>query len=180
MGPSDRFAHDELGVADRRRLADRPGTLVMPPGVMFCHALPGQDDAYALDIVEGGRLVRAGGRVIEERLRLSPDVRIMLTGHSHRADMVRLRNGVTVVNPGSVGCPAYGDDSYPAHVSETGTPHARYATLDVSSGGEVEAAFHAVAYPWAEAARQAAANGRPDWEHALLTGRALSGSREPR
>lgn len=171
MGPSDRFAYDELDEADRRRLAGLPGTLVMPPGVLFCHAMPGQDDAYMLDIVEGGRLVRAAARVIEERVRLSADVRVVLTGHSHRADMIRLRSGVTVINPGSVGCPAYADDGYPAHVSETGTPHARYATLSVSSSGAVEAEFHALIYPWAEAARRAAANDRPDWEHALLTGR---------
>jgi hypothetical protein len=58
--------------------------------------------------------------------RLGPiDQRIVVLGHSHRPDLVRLPNGTTVVNPGSVGCPAYQDPTGQAHVSESGTPQAR-------------------------------------------------------
>jgi predicted phosphodiesterase len=178
MGASDLHAFEHLTESRRRWLAQLPSTLVMPPGVLFTHASPGRDDAYLLDIVEGGRLVRAAPRLIEERLLPVADVKVVLCGHSHRADLVRLASGITVVNPGSVGCPAYDDPEYPAHVSESGSPHARYATLDIASDGSVAVAFHAIAYPFAEAARRAAANGRPDWEHALLTGRSAARQRQ--
>jgi diadenosine tetraphosphatase ApaH/serine/threonine PP2A family protein phosphatase len=79
--------------------------------------------------------------------------------------------GPLVVNPGSVGCPAYADpDGDPPHVSEAGTPHARYAilTLDGSLGARVE--MIALPYDHEAAARRAEANGRPDWARALRTG----------
>jgi hypothetical protein len=42
---------------------------------------------------------------------------------------------VLIVNPGSVGCPAYADPTPPSpHVSETGSPHARYALLAQQAG----------------------------------------------
>ena len=42
---------------------------------------------------------------------------------------------VTVVNPGSVGLPAY-DDVHPfKHIIETGSPHARYAIIEQTTAG---------------------------------------------
>ena len=84
--------------------------------------------------------------------------------------MERRRATGRIVNPGSVGCPGYVDDTPPAHVSEAGSPHARYALLDDSSGGwAVE--LIAIAYDRDRAAGRAAANGRPEWAMALATGR---------
>jgi hypothetical protein len=37
-----------------------------------------------------------------------------------------------IINPGSVGLPAYEDPSPPAHVSESGSPAARYAVLQLN------------------------------------------------
>jgi len=37
-----------------------------------------------------------------------------------------------IINPGSVGLPAYEDPSPPAHVSESGSPAANYAVLQLS------------------------------------------------
>ena len=45
----------------------------------------------------------------------------------------RLPDGPTVLNPGSVGCPAYQDPSDDPHVSEAGSPHARYAIVHRST-----------------------------------------------
>jgi diadenosine tetraphosphatase ApaH/serine/threonine PP2A family protein phosphatase len=94
----------------------------------------------------------------------------VLLGHSHRPDLVRLPGGVTILNPGSVGCPAYHDPTGRAHVSESGAPHARYAVVEVADGELRRADLRAVAYDWEAAARRAEANGRPDWGHALRTG----------
>jgi hypothetical protein len=43
---------------------------------------------------------------------------------------VRLPGGSLVVNPGSVGWPAYDDDRPAPPVMEAGSPHARYAVVD--------------------------------------------------
>ena len=55
------------------------------------------------------------------------------------------------------------------HVSETGSPHARYALL-AQGAGRWRVDLVAVAYDWDRASACAAENGRPDWARALATG----------
>jgi hypothetical protein len=74
-----------------------------------------------------------------------------------------------MVNPGSVGCPAYADPTPPAHVSETGSPHARYALL-TREAGRWRADLVAIEYDWDRASARASENGRPDWARAVATG----------
>jgi hypothetical protein len=77
--------------------------------------------------------------------------------------------GRLIVNPGSVGLPAYEDDTPEYHVMETGATHARYAILERVQGRWV-AELVAVPYDYLLAADQARKNNRPDWEIALRTG----------
>jgi predicted phosphodiesterase len=169
MGASDAFAHDALTAEQRAALGALPFTREFAPGIVGFHATPAHDDRYVLDGIADGRLMRAPLTKIMRRLD-GVAARIVLLGHSHRPDMVRLPDGRSILNPGSVGDPAYHDATGQAHVSEAGAPHARYALIEVDKGEIVEAAFRAVAYDWEGAARRAEENGRPDWAHALRTG----------
>ena len=104
--------------------------------------------------------------------RLGPDAYrpLLLCGHNHLQRSMRLPAGGLVVNPGSVGWPAYQDDEPYPHVMEAGSPHARYALVDDASGTwEVE--MRSVVYDWEAAARIAEGNARPDVARALRTGR---------
>jgi predicted phosphodiesterase len=107
---------------------------------------------------------------VTERLGASVDVPLLLCGHTHLQRSMRLPTGAFVLNPGSVGWPAYDDDHPCSHVMEAGTPHARYAVADDASG-EWRAEFRSVVYAWDRAAATAEANGRPDVAGALRTGR---------
>jgi predicted phosphodiesterase len=169
MAASDAFAHDEMTPEQRAALGAIPFRQEFAPGVIGFHATPAHDDRYVIDAIADGRLMRASTDKIVRRL---GDVaaRTILLGHSHRPDLVRLPDGRTILNPGSVGDPAYHDVTGQAHVSEAGAPHARYAVIEVRDGELTEATFRAVAYDWEEAARRAEANSRPDWAHALRTG----------
>jgi diadenosine tetraphosphatase ApaH/serine/threonine PP2A family protein phosphatase len=92
----------------------------------------------------------------------------MLCAHSHIPRVVRV-GSTLIVNPGSVGLPAYDHDQPELHVMETGSPDARYAVLErAAQGWQVE--LIALAYDHLAAAEQAKRNARPDWERALLTG----------
>jgi predicted phosphodiesterase len=171
MGLSDRFAHDSLDSAALARLAELPATLEVAPGVLACHGTPDDDATYLLDEVEAGRLVQARRETIERRLG-RVEAGLVLCAHSHRPDLVQLPSGVVIVNPGSVGCPAFDDPTPPAHVSEAGAPHARYAMIELDDEAlEPVVGFYAVGYDHDAAARRAAANGRADWARALATGR---------
>ena len=78
-------------------------------------------------------------------------------------------DGGVIVNPGSVGLPAYVHDGAHAHVSETGSPLARYAVVEPADGTP-RITFVALTYDIASAAARAEANDRPDWAYALRTG----------
>ena len=82
----------------------------------------------------------------------------MLCGHTHIPRAVRLKDGRLIVNPGSVGLQF-----------NIGSPDARYATIELR-GGKYYPSFHAVPYDHFAAARQAEANGFPQWREALVTG----------
>ena len=172
MIASDRYAWAALTEVRRAALGALPATLEPAPGVLACHGRPGQDDAYLLEEVVEGRLVSSSPAAVAARLGDVRGAKLVLCGHSHRAGLLRSPIGVLVVNPGSVGCPAYDDPDPPAHVAEAGTPHARYALLDLHDENPADPviAFLAVPYDHEAVARRAEANGRPGWAHALRTG----------
>ncbi|RUU09429.1 metallophosphoesterase, partial [Mesorhizobium sp. M6A.T.Ca.TU.002.02.2.1] len=172
MWPSDRYAQERLTSAQREALFALPLTLEIAPGVTAFHARPDHDEKYLTDTIADGQLVRAPLAAIKRRLgALDPACRIVLCGHSHRSELVRIPDGPVVFNPGSIGCPAYDDSTPPAHVSEQGSPHARYGIVELGERGRPDR-FEAIAvdYDHEAAARQAEQAGRPEWAHALRTG----------
>lgn len=170
LGASDGFAWRALDAEARGWLAGLPFQLEI--GAAHCfHASPKDDDTYLLDEIEDGRLVAARPETVEALI--GPGgAAVVLCGHSHQPRLLRLDNGTVVVNPGSVGNPAYHATEPSTHVSESGAPHARFAVVTTADAVAVE--HHAVAYDWEDAARRAEMNGRADWAHALRTGRALA------
>lgn len=166
LGRSDRFAWDRLDAADRAWLSTLPPEQ-FAGGAHCVHASPGNDEAYLMETVTGGRLLLDSVAAVEARL-AGVKGPLLLCGHSHLPRLLRLSNGMVVVNPGSVGNPAYDDETPPAHVSESGSPHARLALVTIAGAISVE--HHAVAYDWEAASAQARRNGRDDWAHALSTG----------
>ncbi|RYE32899.1 MAG: metallophosphoesterase [Hyphomicrobiales bacterium] len=168
LGGSDSYAWQALDPEARAWLAALPVEITMEKALCF-HASPGNDSAYLMEEVRNGHLVPAPIALIEQRL-AGWTAPLMLCGHSHLPRAVRLQSGAIVLNPGSVGNPAYRDTD-PAHVSESGMPHARFAVVTLGAGIAIE--HHLVAYDWEHSAQRAEANGRADWAHALRTGTAL-------
>ena len=168
MYPSDAFAFDRLTPAQVAALGALPPLLDLGNGATALHGTKQNDNAYLLEDVRDGRLVPARPGTIAERLG-GVAGSLVLCGHSHQARVVRLDSGCLVVNPGSVGAPGYVDPTPPAHVSEAGSPHARYA-LVTRAQGAWSVDLITVAYAWDHAARRAAENGRAEWARALATG----------
>jgi putative phosphoesterase len=108
MGLSDRFAFDQLEEKYRARLKALPFRLNVAPGVLAFHAAPAADDVYLVEEVDGARLVPSHPDAIAKRLG-AVDAKLVLCGHSHQARVVQLPGGPIILNPGSVGCPAYED-----------------------------------------------------------------------
>jgi predicted phosphodiesterase len=176
LGASDRYAAERLLPAHRAWLATLPATWAGPHGLQAVHGTPDSDLVYLLETVVGLDVTPGGLRAgtpdeVAERLGAHRPP-LLLCGHSHVPRHVLLE-GTQVLNPGSVGLPAYDDEQPWPHVVETGSPQARYAWVE--HDGEPASAWvvhlRAVDYDFEAAARQAEAQGRGDWADALRTGR---------
>jgi predicted phosphodiesterase len=168
--PSDAFASRTLDPEQLAWLRDLPPTGEFDNGIFVCHGRPDDDNAYLLENVEGGRLVSAGAAGLRERVG-GVTARIVLCAHSHNPGAMAVGEKL-VINPGSVGQPAYEDPTPPAHVSETGSPFARYAVVQLGAG---QTSFEHIGVPYDHlaAARRAEENHSPAWAHFLATGFAL-------
>jgi putative phosphoesterase len=162
------FVTGELSAEQLAWLEQLPPTQIVGD-VFLCHGTPASDMIYLLEhVTEHGVFLRDGAAIMAE---LS-DVRqpVVVCGHSHVPRTVWLPDGRLVVNPGSVGIPAYDEDLPYPHVMEAGSPHARYAVLTRDSGGW--AIEHVgLPYAWSKAADVARRNGRPDRARWIETGR---------
>jgi putative phosphoesterase len=168
LGTTDRFTHARLSDAQRAALGARPMTW-RGEGIFAMHALPENDLTYVMhESTRHGIRERVPGEV-EALLPKAAGESLVLTAHTHRAHAVQLRDGRLVVNPGSVGQPAYTDTVPFPHVMQAGTPHARWALLE-RRGATWRVNFHAIEYDWDAAASEAARHGRDDWSRALATG----------
>jgi putative phosphoesterase len=171
MGASDRAAYSQINSRHREWLRSLPATLELEPGILLCHGSPDDDLEYLLEEVREDGVHLAPAARIQQRLG-SIGAKLVLCGHTHIPRAISLGNGVQIVNPGSVGLPAYDDVRPLPHYMETGSPHARYALLDREATGW-RITLIALEYDWLAASAEARAANRPDWAHALSTGHAL-------
>jgi predicted phosphodiesterase len=164
---SARFARERLTAADCAWLGEWP-QVVISEGWLACHGSPWDDTEYLLEhVTEHGVFPRAPAD-IANRVGPTP-ASLVLCGHTHVPRVVQLPGRALIVNPGSVGLPAYSDKEPFPHRMEAGSPHARYAIVERRSAGwHVE--LRAVPYDHERAAVLAEANGAPDWARALRTG----------
>lgn len=169
MGLSDRHAALTLRPEHFAWLAALPETLWLTEDILLVHGTPDSDLAYYLETVTENGIRAATLTEVKARTGTVP-APVILCGHTHVPRVVALDDGPLIVNPGSVGLPAYDDVRPHPHKVETGSPHARYAMLTQKEGAW-RAELLCVDYDWDQAARDAEANGRPDWARALRTGR---------
>ena len=142
--------------------------------IYLTHGIPGDDETYLTEKVDSrGARMRPPGEI--RSLLRNVEARLVLCGHSHLARNVQVPGGPLVLNPGSVGLPAYSDDLPHPHIMEAGSPRARYALAEKTKAGW-STELVALDYDWETAAGTAERHGRPDWAHALRTGRALQDS----
>jgi predicted phosphodiesterase len=171
MGNDDRaMLAQSLRPEHRAWISALPRTREPDPDVLLFHGTPDSDLIYLLEDVqpEGVRLRDAAG--IRRLLGGTPHT-LFACGHTHLPRTVWLDAGRLIVNPGSVGLPAYRSDQPWPHAMEAGSPHARYAVV-TRAEADWQVEHIALPYDYAAASRAAAANGRPDWAERLLTGRA--------
>jgi predicted phosphodiesterase len=179
MGPTDAVTHQALSPKHLDWLRTLPFSLTPYEGVFACHATPRTDERYWMERVEPNGMIRQANlaELDAELSEACSEASLILCGHTHIAGLARLSNGTLLVNPGSVGCPAYDDVLPVPHVMQTGTPDASYAILQKTDRGW-DVTFRSVPYDHNAAAAQARAFGRDDWAKGLESGWLYSTSRK--
>jgi predicted phosphodiesterase len=168
MGPSDAYAHSQLTPADLAWLTSLPPTQAVGDELFLCHGIPAHDKTYFLETADPSGMRPATASEVDSRLG-GITAAVVLCGHTHLPRSVRSSGGQLIVNPGSVGLPAFTDVQPFPHKVETGSPDARYAILKRTAAGWT-AELLTVPYDYRPMAALAHERGRPSWEQALCTG----------
>jgi predicted phosphodiesterase len=162
------FVLDELGAEAIEWLRRLPTIAVFEDELFLFHGTPSSDTTYLLEDVSSGRpLLRTPSEIAGLLGAVMQPV--ALCGHTHIPRLVQLAHGPLILNPGSVGLPAYDDDKPVPHFMETYSPHAQYAILEKTPSGW-DVSFHRVAYDHGAAAAAARKLGRDDWARGIEAG----------
>lgn len=170
--PTLTYMIDELGEEPIRWLEALPQTAVIADEIYACHGIPENDLVYLLEDVSSGLpTVKEEAAILEHLEGVAYPV--ILCGHSHMPRVVQLSSGQLIVNPGSVGVPAYDDDAPNYHAMQNYSPLASYAILETQNGAwQVE--LLKIPYDVEQAVEQAQRHGRNDWAHWVKTGRVVA------
>jgi predicted phosphodiesterase len=169
LSSSQRYTQEQLTEAHFNWLRTLPSTAVVADELFVCHG-DLFDAPYLLEQVEASGVFLRSTRAIEASVAAIAQP-VILCGHSHVPRTVFLPQGKLIVNPGSVGLPAYTMQTPVPYAMESGSPHARYALLQrIQNSWQVE--HVQVPYASEHAATVARRNQRSDWAEWLTTGRA--------
>lgn len=137
---------------------------------LFCHGTPDNDEVMWLH-TEGPHHRMVNRDLGEVRGHLpNSNATLIGCGHTHTPTQLRLPNGPMIVNPGSVGVPAFADTRVdPPFIHQMGSPDARYAIVE-KTNRTWHADLIAVPYDSSEMAALARSKGQEDWAQALETG----------
>ncbi len=139
--------------------------------VYLCHGTPQDDLVYLLEDVQSGFAILRNDQEILENLGKQVS-NVILCGHTHTPRAVTTSTGQLIVNPGSVGLPAYMDCDPVKHSIQNFSHHASYAIIE-GSGKHWSVQHIKVDYDFQKAVNDAIKRERYDWEHFLSTGRKI-------
>jgi predicted phosphodiesterase len=169
--PTMQFILEELGNEPLQWMKNLPFTHQLTNDVFLCHGTPNDNLGYLLENVESGYAQLRSEREILELLD-GQSSEVIICGHTHTPRTVLISSGQLIINPGSVGLPAYTDEEPVVHSMQSYCPHASYAIIEKSNHGW-NVRHTKVAYNYKKAFAAANLRNRSDWVHFLSTGRGL-------
>ncbi|KXF80912.1 metallophosphoesterase family protein [Enterovibrio coralii] len=167
--PTLQFIFDDLGEEPLSWVKGLPPVLQYTDDVFFCHGTPDNDLVYLLEDASSGKPeLRADAEIIN--LLSGNQSHLICCGHTHLARSVLTSSNQLIVNPGSVGLPAYQDDEPWIHAMQSYSYHASYAIVE-GQGDKWNVSFKRVDYDKHKAIDAALKRNRTHWAQFLSTGR---------
>ena len=173
VSESLRYTRKQLSKTHIDWLRSLPTSKILFDEIFLCHGTPTSDEVYLLEKVTSQSTTLRSQTDLENILS-GVEQNIILCAHSHLPRTIYLNaleaTATLIINPGSVGMPAYQADLPYPHAMESGSPHAKYAILTRLDGlWQVEHVI--VPYAWEKAIEAAQTRGRNDWAKWLKNGR---------
>lgn len=138
--------------------------------IYMCHGNLKRDDAPLIEKFNNEKIIQKKSDELESELK-NVQEDLVLCGHTHVPKIIQLSgSGKFVVNPGSVGLPAYDDELPIYHKMESGTPLAKYMIIELEESRVNSFSQRHIPYNHEKAAEQAEKNGRADWAAWIRTG----------
>lgn len=139
--------------------------------MFLCHGNVLRDDIPLFETFDEGKVVLKKQSILETEVKTIAQ-NIILCAHSHIPRLLHLTKlNKTIINPGSVGLPAY-DHDYPVnHSMESNSPFAKYCVIEFENHEIKSVHLANVDYDHISASNQAMMNGRPDWAYWLKYGK---------
>lgn len=134
----------------------------------LCHGTPSNDDAYLFEKITSNGMRLKNKKELQNDIDTIPQ-KIICCGHSHLKHCLQLPSGKYIINPGSIGLPAYTDTIPFPHKMESGSPHASYCII-TKKDTRYKVDHIILPYLWEEAAQCAERNNRKDWVKWLRSG----------
>lgn len=167
LSSSYQFTSKQLNETHQNWLKHLPSTYD-DNRLFMCHGTPTSDETYLLEHVVENHVSVNDSVTLTGILKDIPQ-KVILCAHSHVPRLVTC-NDQLILNPGSVGLPAYTDELPFPHAMETYSSCARYAII--SLGADIAVIEHiALPYEWQAAVTKARQNGQEAWAYWLETGR---------
>lgn len=113
-------------------LTSLPDMLLFENSIFLTHGKISVDDECLVEKITQEGVQARSNRELADMVRGLPH-KIILCGHSHVNRFIDLGNGQVILNPGSVGLPAYRDDFPTPHAMESYSPHAKYASFEIEN-----------------------------------------------
>lgn len=146
-----------------------PKTATLDGLFFICHGTPRSDNEYLLEhVTQHGVFVYNDEDLVAKTSSIQE--RIILCGHSHVNRVIYLSNDKIILNPGSVGLPAYLGNAEYRFAMESMTPHAKYAIVQ-ANGDNLTIEQVQCTYDWKKASETARKHGNEKAAQYLLHGR---------
>ncbi|RPH31045.1 MAG: metallophosphoesterase [Bacteroidales bacterium] len=160
------FVLQELNADAINWLTELPKIRRINDSIILFHGTPANDMEYLVEQLNPGYVGIKGTHTLDGILKGIAE-HIVFCGHSHSPRVVKTEKKL-IINPGSVGLPAYDDELPIPHRMENFSPLARYCILDNTDNIKIE--HIAVSYDFMKPANRAKKNNRPDWAKWIETG----------
>lgn len=168
--PTMKYVMDSFDKKELQWIHQLPKNLQIDDFIYACHGNILSDDLPLVEEITKDGVVLKNDETLTYELK-NITTPVILCAHTHIGRLTQLKNGKIIINPGSVGLPAYSDDLPFFHKMESNSPFAKYCIIEMQDGLLISHESISIKYDWDAASKLAAKNKRHDWEYWLKYGK---------